>query len=188
MLHVVCDHLPLPDKGLIYRFDEDLASDILLVPRSQLLHHRECKHDDSITLCSAFDELERRVKLSQQRGSCSQSVVRDRSHKYVCVGNQTNRGGVGIRPFHKALLGCPHHLSSRIMRYFKSVEHIFSMFIDTDKIRIIKDAIDLMQSETFSMPNLSQKASIYGAIACGVNVYLASHVNADYTYSATSVH
>ena len=75
-LHVVCDHLPLPDKDLIYRFDEDLVSDILLVPRSQSLHHRECKHDDSITLCSAVDELKRRVKLSQQRGSCSQSVLR----------------------------------------------------------------------------------------------------------------
>jgi hypothetical protein len=62
------------------------------------------------------------------------------------------------------------------------------MFMDSQEIRIIKDAIDLMQSETFSIPNISQKASVYGAFACGVNVYLATHVNADYTYSATSVY
>jgi hypothetical protein len=37
------------------------------------------------------------------------------------------------------------------------------MFMDTEEIRIIKDAIDLMQSETFSVPNITQKASVYGA-------------------------
>jgi hypothetical protein len=87
------------------------------------------------------------------------------------------------------------------------------MFNDTEEIRIIKDAIELMQSENFSIPknfpykkfklskepsvNVSicekeddhpQKASIYGAFACGVNVYLVSLIDADYTYSATSVH
>jgi hypothetical protein len=51
--------------------------------------------------------------------------------------------------------------------------------MDTEEIRIIKDAID------FSVPNITQKASVYGAFACGVNVYLATHVDADYTYSAT---
>ncbi len=45
-----------------------------------------------------------------------------------------------------------------------------------------------MQSETFSIPNITQEASIYGAFACGVNVYLATQVDADYTYSATLVH
>ncbi len=104
------------------------------------------------------------------------------------MGNQTNQGAIGIRRFHKALLGCPQHISSRIMRYFKGVEHVFTMFMDTEEIHIIHDAIAVMQSETFSMPNLPQKASIYGAIACGINVYLASHVDVDYMYSATSVH
>jgi hypothetical protein len=62
------------------------------------------------------------------------------------------------------------------------------MFMDTEEIRIIKDAIDLMQSETFSVPNITQKPSIYGAFACGVNVYLATHVDVDYIYSATLVY
>ncbi len=74
------------------------------------------------------------------------------------------------------------------MQYFKAIEHLFSMFMDTEEIRIIKDAIDLMQSETFSIPNITQKASAYGAFACRVNVYLATHVDADYGYSTTSVH
>ncbi len=66
--------------------------------------------------------------------------------------------------------------------------HLFSMFMDTEEIRIIKDAIDLMQSETFSVPNITQKASVYRAFACRVNVYLATHVDAGYTYLATFNH
>jgi len=74
--------------------------------------------------------------------------------------------------------------------------------MDTEEIRIIHVAIELMQSVTFTIPqnfassNVKlhteedhiEKAAIYGAFACGVNVYLASHTDADYTYSATSVH
>ena len=161
------------------------------------------KADDSITLCNAFDEVEKKVKATQARGSRTQSIVReDTQHKYICVGNQTNRGGVGIRRYHRALLECPRHIQSRVMRYFKTVEHLFTMFMDTEEIRIIHDAIELMQSETFTIPqnfassNVKlhtkedhiEKAAIYGAFACGVNVYLASHTDADYTYSATSVH
>ncbi len=186
-LHVVCDHLPFPDKGLIDRFAHQ-ASDIVLVPRSKAFFQLQTKCDDSVTLCHAFDKVEKRVKLSQSRGTLSKSVIHECDHKYICVGNQTNRGGIGIRKFHKALFGCPQHISSRIMRYFKGVEHLFTMFMDTEEICFIDDAIEEMQPETLSMSNLSKKASIYGAIACGVNVYLASHVDADYTYSATSVH
>jgi len=134
-------------------------------------------------------------------------------HNYICVGNQTNRRGVVIRRYHRALQECPKHIASRIMRYFKTVEHLFAMFMDTEEIMIIHDAIELMQSETFSIPknfsskkfkfrkdtsgnaiigdqdeDLIEKASIYLAFACGVNVYLASHTDADSTYSATSVH
>ncbi len=160
----------------------------MLLPRSTALLQLQTKTDDSVTLCHAFDKVEKRVKLSQPHSTLSKSVIHEPDHKYICVGNQTNRGAVGIRRLHKALLGCLQHISSRIMRYFKGVEHLFTMFMDTEEIRIIHDAIEVMQLETFSMPNLSKKASIYGAIACGINVYLASHVDADYTYSATSVH
>jgi hypothetical protein len=70
-----------------------------------------------------------------------------------------------------------------------------------------------MQSKTFSIPknfpskkfklskelsgsfsigekeeSLPWKTSIYGTFACRVNVYPASHIDADYMYSATSVH
>ncbi len=201
------------DKGLIFRLGNQ-ASDIVLVLRRDALKHIQKKDDDSITLCNAFGEVEKKVKATQARRLCTQSIVReDTEHKYICVGNQTNREGVGIRRYHRALLECPMHIQSRIIHYFKTVEHLFAMFMDTEEIRIVQDAIELMQSETFTIPNnfpstnfklhndtsgnasiidqegdRIQKAAIYGAFACGVNVYLASHTGADYTYSATSVH
>ena len=80
-------------------------------------------------------------------------------------------------------------LLDRIIRYFKAFEHLFEMFMDTEEIRIIHDALESMQSETFSIPtNPKTVACIYGAFACGKNVYLAAHTDQDYTYSSTSVH
>ena len=98
-----------------------------------------------------------------------------------------------IRRYHRALQECPKHIAFSIMRYFKTVEHLFAMFMDTEEIMIIHDAIELMQSETFSIPknisskkfkfckdtsgnasigdqeeDLIEKASIYGAFVCGV--------------------
>jgi hypothetical protein len=74
------------------------------------------------------------------------------------------------------------------MRYFKAIEKLFEMYMDTEEIRIIHDALELMKSETFSIPTNSEtSASIYGAFACGENVYLATHTDQDYTYSSTSV-
>ena len=92
-LQVINSHLSFPDKGLIFRLGNQ-ASDILLVPRRDALKHIQKQDDDSITLCNAFDEVEKKVKSTQARGSRTQSIVReDTQHKYICVGNQTNRRG-----------------------------------------------------------------------------------------------
>jgi hypothetical protein len=95
-----------------------------------------------------------------------------------------------VRRYHKALLACQKHVLDRVMRYFKAVEHLFEMFMDTEEIRIVHDAIESMHSKTFSVPTSPKTAaaSIYGAFACGKNVYLAAHTDQDYTYSSTSVH
>ncbi len=60
-------------------------SDIVLVPRRDALKHIQKQDDDSITLCNAFDEVEKNVKATQARGSRTQSIVReDTQHKYIC--------------------------------------------------------------------------------------------------------
>ena len=189
-LKVISSHIQNPNQGLIYRFGTS-SSDIVLVPRRYALEQIQVKSNDHISLCKAFDHVESHVKKSEQRGTKSKFVVTEEYNKYVCIGNQTCRGSVGIRRYHKALLACQEEELDRIMRYFKAVEHLFEMFMDTEEIRIVHDAVENMRSETFSVPTSSTKtkaASIYGAFACGKNVYLAAHTDQDYTYSSISVH
>jgi hypothetical protein len=63
-LHVIRDHIPHPDKGPIYRF-ANKPSDIVLVPRTQALSQLRGSLADSVSLCNAFDEVEKRVNVSQ---------------------------------------------------------------------------------------------------------------------------
>ena len=187
-LKVMTSHIMNSERGLIYRF-ENGSSDIILVPRKDALNQIQVRPDDHITLCNAFDMVESNVKRTEERGSKNKYVITDKTQKYICVGNQTCRGCVGIRRYHKALQLCHKHVLDRIMRYFKAIENLFAMYMDTEEIRIIHDAIEQMKSETFSIPtNPKTSASIYGAFACGKNVYLASHTDQDYTHSSISVH
>ena len=70
------------------------------------------------------------------------------------------------------------------------------MYVDTDQICLIHDAISLVDAKTFSISSREdsqqnkngESCRIYGAFACGVNVYLNAHKDKDFTYCATSIH
>ena len=78
-----------------------------------------------------------------------------------------------------------------IIKYFRQVEELYTRFVDTDQIRLVKEAIDFVEAKTFSVPEESVKkanSTFYGAYASGVNVYISNHWDEDYTYCATSLH
>ena len=70
------------------------------------------------------------------------------------------------------------------------------MYVDTDQIRLIHEAIKLVDAKTFTIPlrqvhlqnRDAESSRIYGAFASGVNVYLNSHRDKEFTYCATSIH
>ena len=67
------------------------------------------------------------------------------------------------------------------------------MFVDTGDIRIVSSALDLVDADTFLIHKTANNeditsSHIYGAFAVGINVYLNSHKDDDFTYCATSVH
>ena len=79
----------------------------------------------------------------------------------------------------------------RIIKLFRQTEELYARYIDTDQIRLLREAIDFVEAKTFSVPKDSAKtanADIYGAYASGVNVYLSNHWDEDYIYCATSIH
>ena len=195
-LEVPILHLPNANKGLIYKV-VGLSSNIILVPRSEALV-RTCALNNlknSISLCTALDAVEDSMRSSQERGG-AKNVIRDKKRKYSCVGTQSCRASTGIRQIHYALSKTDPIHQERILKYFSGVEHLFEMYIDTDQIRLIREAITLVDAKTFTIPsrkvNLqtrdAKSSRIYGAFASGVNVYLNSHSDKDFTYCATSIH
>ena len=67
------------------------------------------------------------------------------------------------------------------------------MFVDTGEIRIVSSALDLVDTDTFSIHKTVNNeditsSRIYVAFVAGINVYLNSHKDNDFTYCVTSVH
>ena len=193
-LYVPKEHMLCHDMGLVYK-KSGSPSVFILVPRIDSLKWTGIYTNKfrSAELCDAFDGVESCIRASQERGG-KKHVMREKDHKYCCVGNQTRRAGTGIRKIHYALSNANVQHTKIILKYFRSVEHLFESYVDTDQVRLIHDALDLVDASTFTIPqedynrHVDDKSRIYGAYASGVNVYLNAHDDLDYTYSATSVH
>ena len=118
-------------------------------------------------------------------------MICEDTHKYSCVGTQPCRGATGICTIYYALKETDPKSQKRIIKLFRQTEEFYARFVDTDQIRLVKEAVDFVEAKTFSVPQESAKkanATIYGAYASWVNVYLSSHWDEDYTYCVTLIH
>ena len=130
------------------------------------------------------------LRTSQDRGVTKHVMCEDK-HNYSCVDTQACRGATGIHTIHYALEKNNPNSQKRIIKLFWQTEELYARFVDTDQIRLVKKAVDFVEAKKFSVPQESAKkanATIYGAYASGVNVYLSSHWDQDFTYCATSIH
>ena len=176
---------------------QDQPSAIILVPRQAALTYTGAVNNakSSLSLCDALDAVESKLWASVERGG-KKHVIREEKRKYSCIGPACMRAGLGIRPVHYALGKSASIHQERILKYFKGIEHLFEMYVDTDQIRLILDAMRFVDATTFTIPisestskkRPSQSLRIYGAFASGVNVYLNAHRDNDFTYGATSIH
>ena len=190
-LTIINSHLFQPMKGLRYS-PPSSPNQVILVPRRIVLDRSFKKIILTTSLCEALESVEDNMRTSQERGG-SKFVIREKADKYVCVGTQTCRASPGIRSMHYALERTPPKHQKRIIGYFRQVEHFFMQFVGTEEIRLVKEAIDLVEAKTFkiadsSSSQRSSSTSIYGAFAFGKNVYLNCHWDKDFTYCATSIH
>ena len=116
-------------------------------------------------------------------------VMHDIGTKYVgCVGSQVRRAGTGVEPIHYTLKNLRTTEQKVIMFLFRQIEHVFGMFIDTEHIRRIKHAIDLINPCTFSTPSCHKHSDIYAALASIRNGYLVTHIDQDMTYGSITIH
>jgi hypothetical protein len=79
-----------------------------------------------------------------------------------------------------------------VQQFVASVEHLYSAYVSYKEVEIVTKAIELVDASTFTMPPLKsnpypKRAKIYGAMAVGSNVFLATHTDKDFAYSAVLV-
>ena len=178
-------------RGLIFQRTDSSSADIILCPRSDIIS-RGLNNSDK--LCDAFDVVMNETKVTQ-RGTKSQNVRGDPNKplRYHCIGTHVIQGGEGgITPFSAALEKTDVHTRHVVQKFVASMEHLYSAYVSYKEIEIVTKAIELVDASTFTMPPSKsnpnpKKAKIYGAMAVGSNVFLATHTDKDFAYSAVSV-
>ena len=193
-LYVPEHHLMDPTKGLTVFHTNNLTNQpkpFVLCPRINSLSSTAQLNNLDVTtaLCDALDSIERAMTCSSKRGS-QKHVIHDTTNKFIgCVGSQVRRAGTGVEPIHYTLKKVNIEHQKVIMSLFRQIEHLFEMFIDSEQVRQIKHAIDLINPCTFTIPGDERKHSdIYSALASVLNGYLVTHIDEDMTYGAITLH
>ena len=178
-------------RGLIFQRPNSFSADIILCPRSEIIS-RGLNNCDK--LCDAFDVVMNKTNVTK-RGSKSQNVRGDPNKplRYHCIGTHVIQGGEGgITPFSAALEKTDAYTRDEVQKFVGSMEHLYTAYVSFEENEIVTKAIELVDASTFTMPpsksNPNPKiAKIYGAMAVGSNVFLATHTDKDFAYSAVSV-
>jgi hypothetical protein len=126
-------------------------------------------------------------KRSNLVRGASKSVFGDK--KYCCVGAKANRNSTGVTPGLFKSDGVRESEWNCVVKAVKRCEHAFYSYANTDAIRHIREARELVQWEGIhGVGEDSTSTSLYSGLAFGVNVFLRAHVDDDFTYSVIQVH
>ena len=185
-LHAPRGHLHNPSKGLIYRPSTHLDDTFtfLLVPRPAALER--CGKNQNKATCQALDALEAAANSTNGRGNSKNVVLEEHGDKYICTGTWARRAAKGVEPMHYILRKVHTTHAQQILKLFKCIEKLFEEWCDTKQVGQVFAAMNLVDAETFTIPGYSS-TRIYSGIASGRNVYLNSHTDQDFTFSAVTI-
>jgi hypothetical protein len=142
-------------------------------------------------LCSAMRTcaLTQRQSLSRGKKRC---VFTEDGNKYCCIGAQPGRAERGVQ---SGLYRLNHGLSSKdwdlMHKILKRAEYAFDRYMDTNVIQHISCARSRVNYKTMGpSPSSSNNkhARYYNGLGFGINVYLRSHIDADFTMSIVQAH
>jgi hypothetical protein len=178
---LICDP-PSIDIGLIYKEDTDVNPCFILLPRTDAL----AINKDGREFCKAMMNIAKK-QSNVVRGKSKQVFG---NNKYCCVGAKRRRYSPGIEPgLYKLTCGSKTDWDC-VVSAVKRAEHAFYAFSNTEIIRHIRDARELIEWDTINFSDATDEvgARIFNGIAFGVNVYLRAHIDNDFTYSVIQVH
>lgn len=180
-------------SGLIHRPENakmknpnSCPSPYLLLPRLEVIKRTGMIHDNNVEkLWKALLAVEECHRTSTARG-----VPIYGEAKYIgCVGSQPKRAGRGVRES-QHITKLQDEDWNLIVDYLLKLEYLFTSYVDTEIIRLLRESLRLIHYPTISRKGhtLRPNCNIFGAFAFGRNVYLPAHIDQDFTYSIVTVH
>jgi len=173
--------------GLRFILPGDTTPVFLRLPRIEALGIM----NDGRSICSAMKSCASTQRQSLARGTQNHVFI-DNSNKYCCVGAQPGRAEKGVL---SGLYRLKHGFLSNewdsLHKILKRGEYAFDRYMDTDVIRHISCARSRVIFRTMEpSPSSSYKktARFYNGLGFGINVYLRSHIDRDFTMSIVQVH
>ncbi len=182
-------HLEDTSKGLTMILDGDDDPIFVVPPRDKIFEHTGHEGNSRPTaLCNAIDEVEANTVKSAERGRGKIVMKEDDHPKYLSAGAAARRGGKGVEGVHYSLRDISDSNSKLLMAMFKQAEHLFEMFISTNQVRLMHEAMKLINPKTFTTLPAKTCSRIYSAFASGINIYLNCHKDHDFTYGCSFIH
>lgn len=147
--------------------------------------------DNGRVVCNAMRSCASTQRQSLSRGN-ENHVFIERGNKYCCVGAPPGRSEKGVKSgLYRLNHGFPSKDWDVLHKLLKRAEHAFDMYMDTEIIRHISCAKARVNFKTMepSPSSLHQKpARYYNGLGFGINVYLRSHIDRDFTMSIVQAH
>ena len=142
-------------------------------------------------LCNAMRTCALTQPQPLSRGSLN-CVFTEDGNKYCCIGAQPRRAQRGVQSgLYRLKNGFPSKEWDLLHKVLKRAEYAFDSYMDTEVIQHITSARSRVRFKTMepSPSSSSQKdARYYSGLGFGINVYLRSHIDADFTMSIVQAH
>lgn len=146
---------------------------------------------ESRQLCSAIRSCAKNQRTTLSRGTKNHVFVED-NHKYCCVGSQPCRAERGVKSgSYRLKNGLQSKEWDVIHNILRRAEHAFERYMDTEVIQHITAAKQRVNYRTMDPSPFSsgvKSARIYNGMGFGINVYLRSHTDQDFTMSIVQAH
>ena len=176
-----------PKMGLRRTDPGDGSAIFIRLPRVDSLEiMRESRH-----LCMAVRSCAKNQRKSLSRGAGNRVFV-EANHKYCCIGSQPGRAERGVQSgLYRLKHGCSSTDWDAIHNTLRRGEYAFDRYVDTEVIRHVTAAKERVGFRTMEPSSLSQDAKsarIYNGMGFGINVFLRSHIDQDFTMSIVQAH
>ena len=175
-----------PNIGLRYS-QHDGSPIFVRLPRVDSLNIMR----ESTQLCSAIRSCVNNQRTTLSRGTQNHVFIED-NHKYCCVGSQPCRAERGVKSgSYRLKNGFQSKEWDVIHNVLRRSEYAFDRYIDTEVIRHItaaKKRVNYMTMDPSPLSSGVKSARIYNGMGFGINVYLRSHTDQDFTMSIVQAH